>query len=77
MSYIKVDGHNNLVRDSRTNTILNMNSYEHQEYVSRRSTKDEENKRIQNLESDFVNMKSDLDEIKNLLRSLINENGSR
>jgi len=72
MNYIKVEGHSNLVRDPRTNTIVNMDSFEHQEYISRRDTKDEENKKIQNLESDVANMKSDLDEIKNLLRSLVN-----
>lgn len=73
MGYIKVEGHSNLVRDPRTNTIINMDSFEHQEYVSRRNTKDEENKKIQNLESDVANMKEDLSEIKNLLRRLANE----
>jgi hypothetical protein len=46
---------------------------EYQEYVSRKNMKSEENQKIQNLESDVANMKDDLSEIKNLLRSLINE----
>jgi hypothetical protein len=45
---------------------------EYQEYLSRRETKNDENQKIQHLESDVANMKGDLDEIKSLLRSLIN-----
>jgi hypothetical protein len=48
---------------------------EHLEYISRRNVKGEESQKIQNLESDVANMKGDLEEIKNLLRSLVN--GSR
>jgi hypothetical protein len=33
--------------------------------------KEKENQKLQNLEKDFVNMKEDLNEIKSLLRSLI------
>jgi regulator of replication initiation timing len=46
---------------------------EYQEYVTRRDTKIEESQKVQNLEEDLANMKSDIGEIKNLLRSLINE----
>jgi hypothetical protein len=35
--------------------------------------KNEEQQKIQNLESDVANIKDDLDEIKFLLRSLVNE----
>lgn len=72
MDYIKVKDHSNLKRDPRTNSIINTNMSEYQEYVSKRSKKDEENQKLQNLESDVANMKGDLDEIKNLLRSLVN-----
>jgi hypothetical protein len=46
---------------------------EYKEYISRRDSKVEENQKVQNLESDVANMKDDLNEIKNLLRSLLNE----
>ena len=72
MKYLKVEGHNHLLRDPKTNSIVNTNMSEYQEYVLRRETKNDENQKIQNLESDVANMKNDLDEIKSLLRSLIN-----
>lgn len=72
MKYFKVEGHNHLLRDSRTNSIINTNMTEYQEYISRRESKSEENQKVQNLEEDLANMKSDIDEIKNLLRSLLN-----
>jgi hypothetical protein len=73
MRYLKVEGHSNLVRDPKTNTIINMDTFEHQEYVSRRSAKNAEDQKIQSLENDVLNIKSDLDEIKNLLRKIANE----
>lgn len=75
MEYLKVEGHNNLLRDPRTNSIINTNMTEYQQYLARRNVKNEENEKLQNLEIDVSNMKSDLDEIKSLLRSLID--GSR
>jgi hypothetical protein len=73
MDYIKVEGYNNLLRDVKTNSIVNTNISEYQEYIARRDAKNEVNQKTQNLESDLANMKNDIDEIKNLLRSLINE----
>lgn len=73
MSYLKVEGHTHLYEDPKTNSIVNRNMSEYQEYVLRKNMKSEENQKIQNLESDIVNIKDDLNEIKNLLRSLVNE----
>ena len=73
MDSIKVSGHDNLVRDSKTNSIINTNMSEYNEYISRRDSKLQENQKVQNLESDVANMKEDLDEIKFLLRRLVNE----
>jgi len=76
MDYIKVKGRDHLVRDPRTNSIINTNRSEYEQYVSSRQTKKDEQQRIQNLESDVANMKDDLNEIKNLLRRLTNDNES-
>jgi hypothetical protein len=72
MDYMRVKGHDHLVRDPKTNSIINTNMSEYNEYITRRNAKNEENLKIQNIESDFANMKKDIDEIKSLLRSLIN-----
>jgi predicted transcriptional regulator len=73
MDYIRVKGSDNLIRDPKTNSIINTNMSEYNEYISRRDSKLKENQKVQNLESDVANMKEDLDEIKFLLRRLINE----
>ena len=73
MEHLKVKGHSHLYRDPRNNSIINKNMSEYQEYVSRKNLKEEEIQKIQKLESDFVSMKGDLDEIKALLRSLTHE----
>jgi len=73
MEYLKIKGHDNLLRDPITNSIINNNRAEYQEYVSRKNMKNEEDQKIQNLEYDVASMKDDLNEIKNLLRSLVNE----
>lgn len=73
MEYLKVEGYSGLFRDKRTNSIINTNMNEYQEYISRRNSKTEEEKKIENLENDISSIKNDLDEIKNLLRSLKNE----
>ena len=73
MDYIKVKGHDNLIRDPKTNSIINTNMSEYNEYISKRDSKLKENQKVQNLESNVANMKEDLDEIKFLLRRLINE----
>ena len=73
MEYAKVEGHSHLLRDSKTNSIINTNMVEYQEYLNRRNVKADENQKIQHLESDVANIKDDLNEIKSLLRSLVNE----
>jgi len=73
MDYIKVKGHDNLLRDPKTNSIINTNMSEYNGYISRRDSKLKETQKVQNLESDVANMKEDLNEIKFLLRRLINE----
>jgi hypothetical protein len=60
MDYIKVKGHDHLIRDTKTNSIINTNVSEYNEYISRRDSKLKESQKIQNLESDVANMKEDL-----------------
>ena len=70
-----MEGHNSLVRDPITNSIVNTNMTEYQQYLARREIKNKENEKVQSIEQDVANMKDDLNEIKSLLRSLVD--GSR
>ena len=71
MDYLKIKGHLGLLRDRNSHTIINTNMNEYDEYIKKRKIKHEENQKIQNLEENLVNMKGDINEIKNLLRSLL------
>lgn len=73
MKYMKIEGHSNLLRDPKTNSIINLDQSQYQNYISQREVKNKENEKMQNLEQDVASMKSDLNEIKSLLRSLLNE----
>lgn len=68
--FIKVDGHSNLVRDSGTHAILNTNTIEYNQYKRLKELKSEESSKIEKFENDLNEMKSDINEIKNLLRNL-------
>lgn len=77
MNYLKVEGQHNLLRDPKTNSIVNNNMSEYQNYIKRRESKSKENQKVQNLEDEVASMREDLDEIKSLLRSLVNGNEPR
>jgi hypothetical protein len=47
MDYIKVKGHDHLIRDPKTNSIINTNMSEYNEYISRRDSKLKENQKVQ------------------------------
>ena len=73
MKYLKVDGHPHLIRNTETNDIINTNQTEYQEYILRKKLKKEEKKKVNTIENEVEDIKKDLEEIKLLLRSLLNE----
>jgi 2',3'-cyclic-nucleotide 2'-phosphodiesterase (5'-nucleotidase family) len=73
MEYAKVEGHSHLLRDSKTNSIINTNMIEYQEYLNRRSIKTDENQKVQTIEEEVYNIKNDISEIKSLLKELLKQ----
>jgi uncharacterized protein YqfB (UPF0267 family) len=72
MEKYSVEGHSDLARDPRNGSIINVNKTEYQQYLARREVKSEKNQKVQNLEEELANMKGDIDEIKLLLKELLN-----
>ena len=68
----KVDGHSSLIRDENTNAILNTNSVEYNNYLQRRSKRQQGQNRIDTMEDDLKSLKDDINEIKTLLKALSN-----
>jgi uncharacterized protein YqfB (UPF0267 family) len=72
MEFYGLEGHKDLARDPETNAVVNVNSMEYQQYLSRREVKSEKNQRVQTIEEEVANIKGDIDEIKSLLKELLN-----
>ena len=66
-----MEGHKDLARDPETNAIINVNSLEYSQYLSTRDVKSEKNQKVQTMEQDLANVKSELNEIKSLLKELL------
>ena len=66
-----MNGHKDLARDPETNAIVNVNNLEYTQYLSRRDVKTEKNQKVQTMEQDLANVKSELNEIKSLLKELL------
>ena len=71
MEYVKVKDHSNLVRDPKSNGIINTNKSAYNQYVARRNAKNEEVNKAQTMEEDLANLKGEINEIKDLLRQLV------
>ena len=72
MSYLKVEGHRELYRDSTTNSIVNRNTSDYNRYMSQKKTKNEETEKVDTMEQDLAHLKNEINEIKSLLKDLVN-----
>lgn len=75
MNYSMIEGYGDLIRDSSNNSIININKTDYEQYTSRRETKNKESEKMQMIENDVVDIKNEINEIKSLLKELLN--GSR
>ena len=73
-NFIPVEGNSDLVRDPNTDQIINTNASAYQQYISRREQRKREKEKSLNVEGDIANLKSELSEIKSLLKELVNGN---
>jgi len=72
MSYrLKVNGHNNLARDTRSNAIINTNVSEYQIYMQRVKTRETQSDQIRSAVKEINTLKAELREIKSLLKKVV------
>ena len=72
MSYLKVEGHRELYRDSTTNSIVNRNTSDYNTYMSHKKMRDNENQKVDSMEQNLTDLKNEINEIKSLLKDLVN-----
>ena len=73
MQFLKVQGHNGLVRDLSSGAIINTNRAEYDEYMERVRLAEEKDQLISQHTDEINNMKNELREIKDLLLQLVNK----
>ena len=72
--FIKVKDHDNLVRDSLSQGIINTNDTEYDEYVARRDAAEKSKESEATMKEDLDNLKGEINEIKSLLKELVHGN---
>jgi len=68
---IKVEGHESLARDIKSNAIVNTSKTEYQIYMNRIRSREKQSDDIRNTIKEINLLKQELFEIKNLLKEVI------
>jgi hypothetical protein len=71
MNKVKVEGYESLVRDTRSNAIVNTNRSEYQLYMARIKSREKQGDEIRSAVKEINNLKAELREIKSLLQEVI------
>ena len=72
-NYLKVESEDSLVRDIDSNAIVNQDQDEFKNFLELSQKKYEERKNFNNMRSDLDSLKQDMDEIKTLLRNIMDK----
>ena len=72
MARLQVKGFNHLVREVSSNGIVNTNVSEYETYMKRIKAREEHGDQIRSAVKDINNLKTELREIKGLLKEIIN-----
>ena len=68
---LKVEGHESLARDIRSNAIVNTSKTEYQIYMNRVKSREQQGDQIRNTIKEINVLKQELFEIKNLLKEVL------
>ena len=71
--YLKVKSEDSLVRDVDSNAIVNQNQSEFDKFLELSQRKYQEKKKFDDMRSDLDSLKQDMDEIKTLLRNIMDK----
>ena len=74
MEFIKVKDNEHLIKNTKSNFIVNTNKSEYDEYIARRKLKQSEKQKVENIERDISTLRNEITDIKDMLRSLVNGN---
>ena len=73
-NYLQVDGHDDLVRDTESNAIINKNKGAYMLAKKRAESAQRERDAIRNASREINNIKCEMHEIKSMLKTLLDKN---
>ena len=68
---MKVDGHSNLIRDVKSNAIINSNKRDYQLYMQRVKVRERQGDKLRGAVKEINNLKKDIREIKELIKEIV------
>ena len=68
---LKVEGQEHLIRDVKSNAIINTNASEYSLYMKRIKTRQKDNDKFKNAVREINNLKHELREIKTLIKEIV------
>ena len=71
MAKIRVEGHENLVRDTSSNAVINSSTSEYRIYMSRYKAREKESDKLRNACKEINTLKAELREIKSLITKVL------
>ena len=71
--YLKVEGYNNLVRDTKSNAIINTDRAAYQMAKKRAADAQRQRDEIRNASREINNIKCEMHEIKSMLKTLLDK----
>ena len=71
MSSVKVKGHTNLVRDLKSQAIINVDSEAYARYMARKAKQQKKDDEVRKVIRDVNEIKKEMFEIKDLLKKVI------
>ena len=72
-NYLKVKSEDSLVRDVNSNAIVNQNKDEFDKFLELSRRKYEEKRKFDDMRSDLDSLKQDMNEIKTLLKNIMDK----
>ena len=72
--YLQVEGHDDLVRDTKSNAIINKNRSAYLIAKQRAEAAQRQRDAIRNANREINNIKSEMHEIKSMLKTLLDKN---
>ena len=67
MAKLRVEGHENLIRDTSSNAVINSSTSEYKIYMSKYRAREQQSDELRNACKEINNLKAELREIKTLI----------